>query len=118
MCRHPTCANGICRRVKKKTPRQPIKKVAKNRPKIDREYAALSKKIRAERPWCEIRSPVCTGKAQGLHHTKGQGIYLLDETTLLSACNACNGWVEAHPEEARKIGAVGKRNYEVKKNKF
>lgn len=56
---------------------------------------------------CEMKTPVCTRKAQGLHHKKKRaGKNYLDKTHLMRACNACNLWVELHPNEAKKMGLV------------
>lgn len=58
----------------------------------------------AESPWCELRTPECTKAADGLHHMKGRGIHLLNRKFLKRACNACNGYVERHPQYAMDHG--------------
>lgn len=69
-----------------------------------KEYNKIKKEMLAEDDRCELRSPVCTGTAQGLQHTKRRGINLLNKKYLLRACNACNGWCEDNPVEAVELG--------------
>lgn len=103
-CKHPTC-EGFCRREPKPKKVYIIPKVSKSRIPINRQYTALSKQFRSDHPLCEIRSPECTGKTQGVHHTKGRGKdHLLDINTWMAACNRCNTWIEVHDKEARDKG--------------
>lgn len=53
---------------------------------------------------CELATPDCTGMAEGLHHMKGRGVHLLNRKYLKRACNACNGYVERHPQYALDHG--------------
>jgi hypothetical protein len=57
------------------------------------------------RPQCEINSPVCTIKAQGLDHMqkRSPNNYLL-HSNLKSACNACNLYKELYPGWAEANG--------------
>lgn len=68
------------------------------------EYVKIVKEMLAADPYCELRTPACTQKAQGLHHMKGRGKYLLVRKYLKRACNACNGYVENHPQYALEHG--------------
>jgi hypothetical protein len=36
----------------------------------------------------------CTGMADGVHHKRGRGIWLMEVETWMAACNACNLYVE------------------------
>lgn len=53
---------------------------------------------------CELNTPDCTRIAEGLHHMKGRGVHLLNRKYLKRACNACNGYVERHPQYALDNG--------------
>lgn len=117
-CNHPTC-QGECRREKKQKKvyhlkRTPIKKnksyripkKSAKRKQQDKIYAPASRKLRQERPFCELKIPgVCTNWSQGAHHPDGRiGDNYTNVERLMSACNACNSWVEAHPKEAQEMG--------------
>lgn len=116
MCKHPTCENGICRRPKKEKKKpQLIPKVSKKQASLNRKYSALTKKGIDEVIMCEMRSPVCTGKAQGKQHIKGRGIHLLNKEKLIDACNSCNLYAEINPEWARENGFAEKRNYAIER---
>ena len=56
-------------------------------------------------PICAIQSPECTFKATAVHHTRGRGVKeVLDQSTWLPCCSACNGYVEANDAWAREHG--------------
>lgn len=94
---------GIIPQEEKKAGKPIAKKSAKM--KVDhKEYKKIVKEMFAEDNRCELRTPACTGTAQGLHHTKRRGVNLLNKKYLLRACNACNGFVEADPQYALDNG--------------
>jgi len=95
MCKHPTCpTDGPCRRPVKPG----IKKMSAKRAKQNTVYLAKSHAFRKLFPLCQIKSPDCTIKSQGIHHLKGKATeeLLMDETLWKSACNACNLYVEVN----------------------
>lgn len=64
-----------------------------------------NKELRAKVGKCQINSPVCTGKADGVHHQqKREGKNLTDLTKKKVSCNPCNDYVEKHPQWAIKNG--------------
>lgn len=75
-----------------------MNRYSKKRQKLNREYSKKSKAFLADRQDCEIRSPRCTGATQGVHHTRGRGIHLINECTWIPACNSCNLYVEDNHE--------------------
>ena len=117
-CKHPTCSGAACRRPKKEKKtyslkRTPIKKkpytinkVNEKRAVVNVEYKAKSAAFRAANPKCQIKSEVCTGKTEGVHHMKGKASHelLLDETYWMAACNRCNVYIEVHDAWAREKG--------------
>lgn len=96
--------NGQAEPVAKKSPAK-IKPVSTKRAVLNREYAKESRPFWKGRP-CEIRSPVCTKMAQGIHHRKGKGTKedLMDKRYWMAACNSCNSYVETADAWARKMG--------------
>jgi hypothetical protein len=88
-----------------KKPRKKIPKVSKKRAVINQEYAKISRPIWVGKP-CAARTPVCTGRAQGIHHPEGKETTekLLDPDNMMACCNPCNSWIEANDAKAREMG--------------
>jgi hypothetical protein len=82
-----------------------IRPFSKKREKLNRQYSTESKP-RWQGKDCRVRSPVCTRKAQGMHHLAGKDTAekLLDPKNQIPCCNACNTYVEDHDAWARKNG--------------
>ena len=84
-----------------------IRPFTKKREKKQREYRKLVKELLKKDGRCEVRSPVCTKKAQGLHHiTKRSVKNLMDLKNLKRCCNACNEFMEANTDWAIKHGFI------------
>lgn len=82
-----------------------IPKVSKKQAEVNREYAKISKPM-WEGQRCEMGTPVCTGRAQGMHHIWGKTTKKdrLDPKNMKRSCNACNGFAEAKHKEAEALG--------------
>jgi len=65
-----------------------------------KEYLKIVKEMMKESDQCEMRTPVCTGKAEGLQHKKRRGKNLLNKEFLIRSCNMCQDYVEKHPKWA------------------
>ena len=55
---------------------------------------------------CEVKSPVCTGKAQGLHEPATRGRFgglraAVEEGGTVPACHSCNNWLSQTVEGQR-----------------
>ncbi len=89
----------------KEKKRVKIAPYSKKRQRANREYAKVSKPLWEGQP-CQIRSKLCTGRAQGIHHPKGKGTIdlLVDPNNMISCCHACNGWCESNHAEAEAAG--------------
>lgn len=84
-----------------------MRSVSAKRAKVNRQRRKLGERLHDERgPWCELRTPVCTGLAEQMHEYVGraQGGSLVDERGIALTCSACNTWVEDNPWEARERG--------------
>lgn len=91
-----------------------IPKQSKKRVEENEVYKPISERFRKEHPMCVIKSPVCTKFTQGVHHTEGRvGSDFTDESKMLPACNACNGYIESHSQWAKENG-FKKANYKSK----
>lgn len=82
-----------------------IKPVSDKRAILNTEYAKESRPFWKGKQ-CQIRSPVCTGSAQGIHHRKGKATkaLLMDKRYWMAACNFCNSYVENNDAWARMMG--------------
>ena len=110
-CTHITCGETCHREKKEKAAPKKITQYSKKRQKTNRVYDKKAKDYKEEHPVCEVRSPVCIGEAQGIHHVAGRiGDNLTDETKFMAACNPCNAYIESHDAWARENG--------FKKSKF
>lgn len=98
-CKHPTCGE-TCRRPKKEKRRYRIQPYSKKRLEINKQYDPAARAFRKKNQKCAINSPNCTGKTEGVHHKRGRGKYLMDQSTWLPACNPCNHYVEHHHQWA------------------
>lgn len=115
-CSFPLCtrhaqANGVCishaqyaGMTEAKKEKEPLNKKSEKQAKQDRAYNKIVKEMLAADDRCEMKTPECTGKAQGLHHMKRRGINLLTRKYLKRSCNPCNGYVEKHPLFAIETG--------------
>lgn len=87
-----------------KMPKQP-NKVSDKMKEIKDQLKKLYPSFLKKNPFCQVKSPVCTKVAVCIHHKKGRGRdEVLDQSTWMSSCEACNGWVEQHDAKAREIG--------------
>lgn len=54
---------------------------------------------------CQARlSGHCQQQATEVHHTAKRGRHMLNVDTWAALCHPCHMWIEAHPNDARKMG--------------
>jgi hypothetical protein len=116
-CSFPTCTripehNGYCflHKIYSSVPQPPkvkkeIPKVSEKRKEQDKQYKKVKKEILGKDARCKVKSPVCTGKAQGLNHDQKRtpGNYT-NVNNLTPCCNACNLYIEEHSAWALENG--------------
>lgn len=96
--------NGIKIMSEKKV-LQVIAKMSAKRKEVNKEYNKIKKEMLTKDDRCKIKSPECTGKAQGLdHRQKRSPSNLIKIDNLLAACNACNLYKEVNPIWATNNG--------------
>lgn len=115
-CNFPNCSrfaqsNGFCIGHKHyaalKIERETITRIAQKSKVMTVNHAAYKKiviEMLLKSKRCEIHSPVCSKVAQGLHHMRRRGEFLLDKKYLKRACNNCNSYIEQYPEWAIEHG--------------
>jgi hypothetical protein len=118
-CNYPVFSKGLCmnhwrsseyNKPLAKTKYKPvystkaIKAVSTRQQRLNTAYAAQRKVFLKSRPVCEAALTNCTFVATTVHHKKGRGSYLLDESTWSPCCVACHQWIESHPAEAKIRG--------------
>jgi hypothetical protein len=110
-CRlHPS---GSLKEPKKIAPRS--EKLAKV---MKKEYVPQVKEMVEANTPCKVKSPVCTGKAQGFHHLKGrEGKLLTDKRHKIPSCNPCNRFVEVNDAWARANGLKLSKHANYKREK-
>jgi hypothetical protein len=97
-CNHPTCQGGKCRRLKAK----PISKRSKAMADQMKIYNQRRRKFLIEWYLCDVVT--CENHSTEIHHKKGRGKYLLDETTWMAVCRVCHAQIENNPEWAKAKG--------------
>lgn len=91
--------------LRKDKKKKPIAKVAKKRARINKyEYRPKADQYIKDHPYCEIRSPECTGYTQCVHHTKGKSSMelLCNMRFWKSSCFKCNTYIESHTAWAKE----------------
>lgn len=84
-----------------------IKPMSKKRQIKQREYRKIVDEMLKKDNRCKVKSPVCTGKAQGLHHlVKRSPKNMMDPKNLIPCCNACNLFLETDVEWGVEHGFV------------
>jgi len=88
----------------------PLKKeTAKHRAELNK-YRLIAKQNLEENPLCQLKvHPDCQYFADQNQHTKGRGIYLLDKSTLLTACTPCHRFINEHPALALELNLASSR---------
>lgn len=84
---------------------EPIDKVSEKRAKINKkEYIPKMKQFVKDNQDCQMKTKVCTGTTQCVHHSKGKQSEerLLNMKWWIPSCFACNTWVEMQDGEARE----------------
>lgn len=71
-----------------------------------KEYKKIVIEMLLKSKKCEIHSPVCTKIAQGLHHMKKRGAFLLDKRFLKRSCNNCNSYLENNTDWGIEHGFI------------
>lgn len=115
-CQFPLCKrfaqkNGMCvnhsiyaKLIIEPEEIKPIAKKSKSMTINHKEYKKIVIEMLLKSKKCEIHSPVCSKIAQGLHHVRKRGEFLLDRRYLKRACNNCNNYCEQYPEWAIEHG--------------
>lgn len=88
-----------------KKPKKPIPSKSAKRKEQDKQYRKIVREMIDKDGRCQVQSPKCTGKAQGLNHKqKRSPNNLLQKDNLTPCCNACNLYIELNSEWAKKHG--------------
>jgi hypothetical protein len=85
--------------------KKPIAKISKKAKQNNKNLKKIVNDLKLVSPYCELRSPVCTGVIQGSDHTqKRSPKNLLDKANIKGSCNACNLYKESNPGWAEENG--------------
>lgn len=118
-CSFPNCSrhaqpNGYCIGHKhyaalkiERTPQTRIPTKSKVMTENHKEYKKIVIEMLLKSKRCEINAPdVCSKIAQGLHHMKKRGEFLLDKRFLKRSCNNCNSFLEANTDWGIEHGFI------------
>lgn len=89
--------------------KKPAKPIEKRSEKMIAEMKLYKPQVKAflarpENQDCQIKSPVCTGKATCVNHKKRRGGNLRNEKYFQPACGPCNGFIESNTQWALDNG--------------
>src|SRR5687768_921531 len=84
---------------------------------MKKEYVPQVKEMVAKNTACAVKSPVCTGKAQGFHHLVGREGKNLTGKKKIPCCNKCNGHIESNDAWARSQGLKLSKHSNYKRSK-
>lgn len=121
-CTYPAFAKGFCKRhqfLRQDSKRSNIAAHSIKRKRANRQYREISVPLWKDKA-CDIKSPHCTGMAQGWNHPAGKHSIklLLDVSIGQPACNSCNMYIEVHPLWGIEKGFIKKRNGPIKRPAF
>lgn len=86
-----------------------IKKVSTRQQKLLTIYTVQAKLYKKNHPICKAQV-MCSGAlTEDVHHRRGRGEYLLDESTWLPCCRRCHEWIEVNPKQAKALGLSDSR---------
>ncbi len=86
-------------------PRKPLKPISDKRKARHLAWQETSKRIRRERPWCEVQGSGCRRRSTEVHHILQRSLGGDDEdSNLLSCCGWCHAWVHENITEATEAG--------------
>lgn len=74
------------------------------------EYNTRSRMYKKENPICRADLPGCSKTTADVHHMKGRGKYLLDESTWLPVCRNCHDTIHQYPKESKELGLLISKN--------
>lgn len=77
------------------------------RRKLERAYTAARHDYLKEHPWCQVCEEA---PATEVHHKRGRGKHLLDESTWLPVCPECHRAIHASPAWAYEAGYMESRH--------
>lgn len=101
---------------------KPISPRSKKLDKVMRnDYVPQVKEMVEAGTMCELKTEVCTGRAQGFHHPYGKASEELLLTEKVPSCNPCNVFCEINDSFARQQGwkkskfAIPSKNQKIQK---
>lgn len=87
-------------------PRPFIPRVSKHQIERKRKYSIQRRVFLKQNPKCEV---CVEAKSKDVHHRKGRGPYLLDESTWSAVCRACHDRIHSNPQWAFEQGWLESR---------
>jgi len=86
-----------------------IKKVSTRQQRLNTAYNVQAKVYKKNNPVCKARVKCIGSQTTDVHHKKGRGEYLLDESTWLPVCRECHNWINENNKQAMALGLCESR---------
>lgn len=81
-----------------------IKKVSTRQQKLNAAYSIQAVIYKKNNPICKARIKCSGALTTDVHHRKGRGEYLLDESSWLPVCRECHVWINENNKQAMALG--------------
>lgn len=85
-------------------PAKELNKESEKQKSLTKQYLKDRKEWMKKNKYCVAKFEGCTKMSSDLHHAKGRGEYLLDQTTWRALCRNCHQRAEENPELAKSLG--------------
>jgi hypothetical protein len=116
-------SNGkrYCKRCSLKLSKKPLKisSISHKQKLLLKEYSQRRVAFLSlpENTTCRAKLSGCFGsnpETMTIHHSRGRGEYLLDESSWIPLCVKCHKWVEENPKESKETGLSFSRLEKIK----
>lgn len=76
---------------------------------LNKQYLKDRKAWVKKNPYCKTKLVSCSKMTTDVHHRKGRGEYLLDQSTWLPVCRSCHDFITENSAEAIRLGLSDSR---------
>ena len=92
-----------------KTPKHPIRQVSQRQARLNAEYYPKARAFKIANPVCQccpLRHITPPHPTEDVHHKRGRGRYLLEESTYAAVCRECHTFIDANRTWAYSVGLL------------
>lgn len=85
-------------------PKKEIPAESEKQKSLTKQYLKDRKAWIKKNPYCKAKLVSCSKMATDVHHQKGRGEFLLDQSTWLPVCRSCHDFITENSAEAIRLG--------------